>query len=102
MQFTEAQISQWLAGFLWPLLRIGAALMAAPIYSVRQIPIRFRMLLAVMITLVVQPVLPAVPVVSNPFPVIGGRVKVPADCAPGLGVEVDPAVIGEPLAEYAL
>jgi len=64
MQFTEAQISQWLAEFIWPLLRIGAMLMAAPVFNTRQIPIRFRMLLAVLITLLVQPVLPAVPVVS--------------------------------------
>ena len=64
MQFTEAQISQWLAGFLWPLLRIAAMLMAAPIFSVRQIPVRFRMLLAVLITLVVQPLLADSPLVS--------------------------------------
>jgi len=64
MQFTETQISQWLAEFIWPLLRIGAMLMAAPVFNTRQIPIRFRMLLAVLITLLVQPVLPAVPVVS--------------------------------------
>ena len=64
MQFTEAQISQWLAEFIWPLLRIGAMLMAAPIFNTRQIPVRFRMLLAVLITLLVQPVLPAVPAVS--------------------------------------
>jgi len=64
MEFTEAQISQWLAGFMWPLLRIGAMLMAAPIFNIRQIPVRFRMLLAVLVTLLVQPVLPAVPMVS--------------------------------------
>ena len=63
MQFTEAQLSQWLADFFWPLLRIGAMLMAAPVFSVRQIPVRFRMLLALLITLVVQPVLPPAPVV---------------------------------------
>lgn len=64
MQFTEAQISQWLADFFWPLLRIGAMVMAAPIFNIRQIPVRFRMLLALLITLLVQPVLPATPVVS--------------------------------------
>ena len=63
MQFTEAQLSQWLADFLWPLVRIAAMLMAAPIFSVRQIPVRFRMMLAVLITLLVQPVLPPSPVV---------------------------------------
>ena len=46
--------------------------------------------------------LPDVPVVNNPFPVIGGRVAVPEDCAPGLGVEVDAAVLGEAVAEYIL
>jgi flagellar biosynthetic protein FliR len=63
MHFTDAQLSQWLADFLWPLVRIAAMLMAAPIFSVRQIPVRFRMLLAVLITLLVQPVLPPSPVV---------------------------------------
>lgn len=44
--------------------------------------------------------LPDVPVVKNPFPVIGGRVKVPEDCGPGLGIEVDLDVIGAPVSEY--
>lgn len=63
MSFTEAQLAQWLADFLWPLVRIAAMLMAAPIFNIRQISPRFRMLLAVLITLLVQPVLPAAPVV---------------------------------------
>lgn len=64
MHFTDAQLHQWLADFFWPLMRIGAMLMAAPIFSTRQIPVRFRMLLTVLITLVVQPVLPPSQVVS--------------------------------------
>ena len=64
MQFTEAQMSQWLAGFMWPLLRIGAMFMAAPIFNIRQVPVRFRMLMAVLIALLVQPVLPAAPAVQ--------------------------------------
>ncbi|MCB1784830.1 MAG: flagellar biosynthetic protein FliR [Chromatiaceae bacterium] len=64
MQFTDAQMSQWLADFFWPLLRIAAMLTAAPIFSVRQVPVRFRMVLALMITLLVQPLLPATPVID--------------------------------------
>lgn len=64
MGFTEAQLNQWLADFLWPLMRIAAMLMAAPIFSIRQIPIRFRMMLAVLITVLVQPALPPAPVVA--------------------------------------
>ncbi len=63
MEFTEEQLSQWLADFFWPLTRIAAMLMAAPIFSIRQIPVRFRMLLAVLITVLVQPVLPSAPLV---------------------------------------
>lgn len=64
MEFTEAQLNQWLADFFWPLVRIAAMVMAAPIFNTRQIPVRFRLLLAVLITLLVQPVLPPSPVVA--------------------------------------
>ncbi|MCB1773463.1 MAG: flagellar biosynthetic protein FliR [Gammaproteobacteria bacterium] len=63
MSFTEAQLAQWLADFLWPLVRIAAMLMASPIFNIRQISARVRMALAVLITLLVQPLLPAAPVV---------------------------------------
>ena len=43
-----------------------------------------------------------VPVVSNPFRMQNGRVSVPEDCGPGLGVSVDPHVIGAPVADYVL
>ena len=45
--------------------------------------------------------LPEAPVVRNPFPVGNGRVEVPADCAPGLGVDVDLSVLGEPLIDIS-
>ena len=41
--------------------------------------------------------LPSVPVVKNPFEITLGRVKVPDHCGPGLGVEIDESVIGEPI-----
>ena len=64
MHFSDAQLQQWLANFFWPFVRIGAALMAAPVFSVRQVPARFRVALAVMITLLVQPLIPPSPVVD--------------------------------------
>lgn len=64
MQFSDAQLQQWLGEFFWPFVRIGAMMMAAPIFSVRQVPIRFRVLLAVLIAVVIQPVLPPVPMVD--------------------------------------
>jgi flagellar biosynthetic protein FliR len=64
LTFTESQLMQWLADFFWPFTRIGAMMMAAPIFSVRQIPMRFRLLLALLITVLVHPVLPPSPAVS--------------------------------------
>ncbi|MCB1789460.1 MAG: flagellar biosynthetic protein FliR [Gammaproteobacteria bacterium] len=61
MDFTTSQLDQWLADFFWPLVRIAAMLMAAPIFSIRQIPARIRIVLAVLITLLVHPVLPPAP-----------------------------------------
>ena len=42
--------------------------------------------------------LPEVPLALNPLAVRDGRVGLPADCGPGLGVEVNEVILGEPLA----
>ena len=65
MTFTETALSTWLAGFLWPLMRIGAMFAAAPVFGSRQIPMRWRAMLAVMVTWIVTPVLPPPPVVET-------------------------------------
>ena len=65
MVFTETAISAWLASFLWPLMRIGSVFVAAPIFASRQVPARWRALLALMVTWIVMPVLPPSPVVST-------------------------------------
>ena len=64
MEFSEAQLQQWIAAYFWPFVRIGAMMMAAPIFSVRQVPQRLRLLLAVLTTALVAPLLPPVPVVE--------------------------------------
>ncbi len=64
MHFSDAQLQQWLADFFWPFVRVGAALAAAPVFSVRQVPMRYRVLMAVLITLVIQPLIPPAPVVD--------------------------------------
>lgn len=64
MIFSETTMVSFLAGFLWPLMRIGSVFMAAPIFSSRQVPARWRAALAVMITWIVMPILPPAPVVE--------------------------------------
>ncbi|MFC1602409.1 flagellar biosynthetic protein FliR [Pseudomonadota bacterium] len=65
MVFSETAIASFLAGFLWPLMRIGSVFVAAPILSARQVPARWRAAVVLVITWVVMPVLPPVPVVET-------------------------------------
>lgn len=66
LSLTTGQIEAWMAAYLWPLLRIGACLMVAPIFSARFVPPRYRVVLAGALTLLVAPLLPPLPAVS-PF-----------------------------------
>jgi flagellar biosynthetic protein FliR len=61
MIFNEAQLNTWLAAYLWPMVRIGALLMAMPLFSSRQIPARLRLFLMILVTLLVAPTLPPQP-----------------------------------------
>ena len=60
--FSDAQLSQWLADLLYPFMRIAAVFTAAPVFSLRQFPLRARVLLALLITWLLQPLIPAAPV----------------------------------------
>lgn len=37
------------------------------------------------------------PFVKNPLPVISGEIRLPADCGPGLGVEINEAILKDPV-----
>jgi flagellar biosynthetic protein FliR len=64
MTLLEAQLSAWLAEFFWPLMRIGAIFTAAPIFSARQLPVRYRVVLVLLITYIAAPLLPPMPQVQ--------------------------------------
>ncbi|MBK9131084.1 MAG: flagellar biosynthetic protein FliR [Gammaproteobacteria bacterium] len=64
MNFTDQELTQWLTGFLWPFFRIAALVTVAPILGVRVVPMRFRVGIALALTLVVAPVLPPGPQVD--------------------------------------
>ena len=66
MSVTDTQLSAWLAAFLWPLMRVSALVAAAPIFSSRQLPARLRVFMAVILTWLLAPLLPPMPVV-DPF-----------------------------------
>lgn len=64
MNFTEAQLQGQIAAFIWPLMRISAMFVAVPLFSLRTVPARVRLILSVAITFVVMPLLPAFPVID--------------------------------------
>ncbi|MEE9356664.1 MAG: flagellar biosynthetic protein FliR [Methylococcaceae bacterium] len=55
MHITEAQLMEWVAAFIWPLVRISAMFISLPVLSMQSVPVRVRMILSVAITLVVMP-----------------------------------------------
>jgi flagellar biosynthesis protein FliR len=59
MSVTDAQLLSWVQQFVWPLLRISALFMIAPVLGVRTVSPRVRLLLALLITVIVTPLLPA-------------------------------------------
>ncbi len=62
--FTEAQIMAWLTPVLWPFLRVLAMFTAAPVFSMRAIPLRAKIGLAFLVALSAQAALPASPVID--------------------------------------
>jgi len=61
LNFTEQELLALLASFIWPFVRISSMLISIPIFSVKSLPAKIRVLSAFLITLVVVPVLPELP-----------------------------------------
>lgn len=64
MQFTNADLTSWVALYLWPLFRIAALISVAPIFGAQNVPIRIRIGLSLAITMVIAPALPPMPTVD--------------------------------------
>ena len=64
MTFTTAEIASWVGAFLWPFVRIGAMLMSMAVIGTRALPARFRLMLALAITVLIAPLLGPAPAVD--------------------------------------
>ena len=64
MTITSAQLTAFMGTFLWPLFRIGAMVMVAPVFGSRSVPVRIRVGVAVVLALMVMPLLPSPPAVE--------------------------------------
>jgi len=60
---TDAQITEFVGRYLWPLFRIGALFMSMPIVGTRLVTARVRVVLAFTVTLLIVPLLPPMPAV---------------------------------------
>jgi len=63
ISITMAQIESMLGQYLWPLIRIMALLMSAPVFAHQTIPAQVKIAAALAMTLVIAPALPE-PVVA--------------------------------------
>lgn len=59
MTFSDTQIIHLVLAWLWPFLRIAGLLMTAPMIGTRTVPVTLRLILAVSITIVIAPAVPA-------------------------------------------
>lgn len=64
MTIAVTDILDMMQAFLWPFLRLSALLFAAPILGARTVPVRIRIVLGVVLTILVQPLLPAMPAIA--------------------------------------
>ncbi len=61
LSFTEEAILSALASFIWPFVRISSMFISIPIFSVRSLPAKIRVMVSFLITLIVIPVIPDPP-----------------------------------------
>jgi flagellar biosynthesis protein FliR len=81
---TEQQLNQFIGQYLWPMLRIGAFYMAAPIVGARTVPARLRIILTLFTAILIAPVLPPAPTIS--FMSVEGMVMIIKEVLIGLGL----------------
>src|SRR5574344_1149936 len=62
MEFSEELLLSTLASFVWPFVRISAVLMSMFAFSSQSVPVIIRMVLALVITFVMLPSLPPLPI----------------------------------------
>ncbi|WP_101760500.1 flagellar biosynthetic protein FliR [Oceanicoccus sp. KOV_DT_Chl] len=63
-EIDTALISGWVGSVMLPFFRIGAMLLAAPIFGTQLIPARTRIVIAFLLTMVLAPNLPEMPVID--------------------------------------
>lgn len=58
MEINIDQMAAWIGDFFWPFIRLGALFIASPIFGARTVPVKIRIILALAVTVIIQPSLP--------------------------------------------
>lgn len=61
MEFTDTEIARFIQQYFLPFARISGLFMAMPVIGTRLVPVRVRLLMALLVTIVVVPLLPPLP-----------------------------------------
>ena len=64
MNFEFAQASAFVGSLMWPMMRIGAMLLAMPVIGTRLVPTRVKVILTFLLSVLVLPLLPELPQVE--------------------------------------
>ncbi len=64
MVITGSELTALVGSFLWPLFRVSAVVMTAPVFGAKTVPSRIKLLISLVLTSVVIPLLPAMPQVE--------------------------------------
>lgn len=64
ISFTSAQLDLWLATLLYPLARILAMIATSPIFGNKQVPVRVKIGLSVLLTIIIAPTVEGLPSVG--------------------------------------
>jgi len=78
MPLDLSHVADWIAGAAWPLGRVTGLVMTAPIFAANMVPVRVRVALVLMLTIVLLPTLPrgsaTAPLSAAGFAVMAGQV----------------------------
>ena len=61
MDFSFAQATAFVGSLVWPMMRIGAMLIAMPVIGTRLVPTRIKVIMTVVLSVLVLPLLPELP-----------------------------------------
>lgn len=65
LNLLETELIEWISQYFLPLTRLSAFFLAAPIFSVRVVSTRIRLVLALAVTVLIVPILPPTPIIAT-------------------------------------